>query len=121
MSKDPFEDYNRHLLQLPDHILRDLARNDCAQRSYRKTAVEILCNRKSQYAKHEDLRELVEELQAEFEGIQFEFPAITSNPGPGPMTCGVTTKTMFGQDPSPEELPAPESRKSKKKEDVDAP
>ena len=117
MPKDPFDDQNRHLLDLPDHVLRDLARNDCAQRDYRKLAVEILCNRKSRLAQHEDLREFVQELEVEFEGIQFEFPAIEVS-GPGPLTSSITTKTMFGQ-PDEEEVEV-KPRKSKKKEEIDA-
>ena len=101
--KDPFFDYYQHQLSLPDHILRDLARNECAEKSYRKNAVEILRNRKSPYVRHEDLRDLLEEIEAELEGIQFEFPApsedvVAAPPSPGPLTAGVTTKTMFGSE-----------------------
>lgn len=94
MSKvDPLDDHNRHLVGLPDHVLRDIARNEAASREYRKAAVERLVVLKSPHAKHPDLRELVQELEIELEGIQFEYP---SSEGPGPLTCGVTTETMFG-------------------------
>lgn len=72
---DPFDDKYRHLKDFPDHVLRDLGRNDSAQRDYRKRAVEILLVRKSAYAKHDDLRELVYEIEAELDGVQFEYPA----------------------------------------------
>jgi len=36
---------------------------------------------------------LVEELEIELEGIVFEHPAPS---GPGPMTAGVTTRTLYG-------------------------
>ena len=91
---DPFDDHGRHLQSLPDSTLRDLGLNECADRDYRKLAVEILFNRKSPYLKHEGLREFVQELEIELEGIQFEFPA----PGPGPMTSSITTATMFGHE-----------------------
>jgi hypothetical protein len=95
---DPFFDGYRHLQPLPDSTLRDLARNEAAPRDYRKFAVELLWVRKSPYAKHTDLREFVRELEAEYEGISFEFPAPEVGEGPKPITAGVTTATMFGQD-----------------------
>ena len=104
---DPFDDRGRHLKHLTDEILRDTARNECAPRDYRKLAVEILLVRKSPYVKHEDLRELVHELNIELDGLQFEYPA----PPPSPtMTAGFTTKNLFG-----EEVPIPEVK------DQDAP
>ena len=102
--KDPFFDYHLHLLQLPDHVLRDLARNECAGRDYRKHAVEVLYNRKSPLVKHEDLRDLLEEIEAELEGIQFEFPAPSEEvkhetpEAVGAPSASITTKTMFGCD-----------------------
>ena len=110
---DPFFDSNRHLLHLPDHILRDLGRNEAAPRDYRKAAVELLVNRRSPYAAHTDLQGFVQELNAEMEGIQFEHPAPESAFIPvvensGPLKSSVTTTTMFSQDvvdnqPEPEE------------------
>jgi len=94
---DPFFDGYRHLQPLPDSTLRDLARNEAAPRDYRKFATELLWVRKSPYVKHTDLQEFVQEISAEYEGIQFEFPAPEVEPGPGPLTSGVTTTTMFGQ------------------------
>ena len=98
--KDPFFDYHLHLLQLQDYVLRDLARNGAADRSYRKNAVEILRNRKSPFVRHEDLRELLEEIEAELEGIQYEFPAPTEEIKPaastGAPSASITTATMFG-------------------------
>jgi hypothetical protein len=101
MSKiaDPFSDGYRHLNHLPDSTLRDLARNDAAPRDYRKFAVELLWVRESPYVKHTDLREFVRELEAEYEGISFEFPPPTAEEGPGPLTSSVTTTTMFEQEP----------------------
>jgi hypothetical protein len=101
MQKDPFFDYHVHQLSLPDHVLRDLARNECAEKSYRKNAVEILYNRKSPLVRHEDLRDLLEEIEAELEGLQFEFPApkeeIKSEPpNAGAPSASITTGTMFG-------------------------
>jgi hypothetical protein len=98
--KDPFFDYFQHQLVLPDHVLRDLARNECAEKAYRKNAVEILRNRKSPLVRHEDLRDLLEEIEAELEGIQYEFPAPSeekkeSEPTGAP-SASITTRTMFG-------------------------
>jgi hypothetical protein len=109
MSKtfDPFFDGYRHLRPLSSEILRDLARNECAPRDYRKAAVELLVDRKSPFVKHADLFGLVQELEVELDGIQFEFPA--PEPGPGPLTTSITTATMFSDGPSQvkEELNAP--------------
>ena len=91
---DPLFDNFAHLKTFPDHILRDIARNDCAEHDYRKHAVEILVVRKSPLAKHPDLQSFVDELDVELEGIQFEHPDL----GPGPLVAGVTTKTMFADD-----------------------
>ena len=97
---DPFDDHNAHLKPFPDSILRDIARNGSAPHDYRKAAVELLLNRKSPLAQHEDLREFVWELEAEMEGIQLEFPApaeeVKQEEKPGPLRASVTTKTMFG-------------------------
>src|ERR1700678_3117940 len=92
---DPFFDGNRHLLDLPDTVLRDLGRNEAAPRDYRKAAVEILFHRKSPYVKHSDLRQFVDELEIELEGIVFDHPPL----GPGPLSSSVTTKTMFSDGP----------------------
>jgi hypothetical protein len=98
--KDPFFDYHLHLLQLQDYVLRDLARNGAADRSYRKNAVEILRNRKSPFVRHEDLRELLEEIEAELEGIQYDFPApveeVKKESSTGAPSASITTATMFG-------------------------
>lgn len=98
--KDPFFDYHLHLLQLQDSVLRDLARNECAEKSYRKHAVEVLRNRKSPFVRHEDLRELLEEIEAELEGIQYDFPApveeVKKEASTGAPSASITTKTMFG-------------------------
>lgn len=103
---DPLDDHYLHLKPLPDSTLRDVARNDAAPRDYRKFAVELLWVRKSPYVKHTDLREFVQELEAEYDGISFEFPAPKIEEGVGPLTAGVTTKTMFGPDES-DEVPIP--------------
>lgn len=98
-ANNPFFDHYLHLRSLPDATLRDLGRNEAAPRDYRKFAVELLLNRRSPYAKHSDLQQFVTELEAEMDGIQTEFPAPEPvDPGPGPLTCSVTTKTMFGGD-----------------------
>jgi hypothetical protein len=89
---DPFFDNYSHLKPFPDFVLRDIARNGSAQKDYRLKAFEILVNRESPYAKHEDFRGLAQELEIELEGIQFEFHP---DPSPKPMTCGVTTETLF--------------------------
>jgi hypothetical protein len=103
MPTDPFEDHNKHLLHLPDHILRDLGRNEAAPRDYRKAAVELLLNRRSPYAAHTDLQGFVHELEAEMEGIQFEFPApetaFSQATETGPLSASVTTTTMFSDGP----------------------
>ena len=96
-ANNPFFDHYLHLRSLPDATLRDLGRNEAAPRDYRKFAVELLLNRRSPYAKHSDLQQFVVELEAEMDGIQTEFPA-PEPVGPGPLTCSVTTKTMFGGD-----------------------
>ena len=100
MTQDPFDDHNSHLNPLPDNILLDLARNECAPHGYRLSAVEILRTRKSPKLMHEDIRWLVNELEIELSGIQFEHPAPS---GPGPMTSSVTTKMMFADGPPEEE------------------
>ena len=98
-ANNPFFDHYLHLRPLPDATLRDLGRNEAAPRDYRKFAVELLLHRRSPYAKHSDLQQFVAELETEMDGIQTEFPAPEPvDPGPGPLTCSVTTKTMFGQD-----------------------
>jgi hypothetical protein len=98
-ANNPFFDHYLHLRSLPDSTLRDLGRNEAAPRDYRKFAVELLLNRRSPYAEHSDLQQFVTELEAEMDGIQTEFPAPEPvDPGPGPLTCSVTTKTMFGGD-----------------------
>ena len=98
-ANNPFFDHYLHLRSLPDSTLRDLGRNEADPRDYRKFAVELLLHRRSPYAKHSDLQQFVVELEAEMDGIQTEFPAPEPvDPGPGPLTCSVTTKTMFGGD-----------------------
>jgi len=91
MPQDPWDDHNAHLVPFPDHLLFDIARNEAAQRAYRRHAVEILVNRKSPKVKHPDLADLVAELEIELDGIQFEYPAPS---GPGPLIASVTTETM---------------------------
>jgi hypothetical protein len=91
MPTDPFFDNYAHLTQFPDHILRDLGRNDAAPHDYRKQAVELLVVRKSPFAKHEDLRRFVEELNVELDGVEFEHPPQTPT-----LRASVTTATMFG-------------------------
>lgn len=105
-NRDPFEDNSAHLKTFPDHILLDIARNDSAQHPYRLLAVEILRARKSSKIKHPDIQHLVAELEIELEGIEFEHPAPS---GPGPLTAGVTTATMFGDGPVIDNsIPAPQ-------------
>ena len=122
-KKDPFEDNCRHLTTFPDHVLRDLARNDCAGHDYRKHAVEVLLVRKSPMVQHPDLRQFLEELEVELDGIEFDHP----DPGPGPLTASVTTATMFGADLVPTDpsdpLPTRAPRKPRKTKDTptDAP
>jgi len=95
---DPFDDKHQHLKSFPDHVLRDLVRNESADMGYRSFAFELLYNKKSPYVQHEDFKYFREKLEAEFEGIQFEFPAPSEETeSSGPLTAGVTTKTMFGE------------------------
>ena len=94
VKNDPLFDNFAHLKTFPDHLLRDIARNDCADHDYRKHAVEILVTRKSPVVKHPDLQPFVHELNVELEGIQFEYPDL----GAGPLTSSVTTETMFSDD-----------------------
>ena len=101
---DPLFDNFAHLKTFPDHILRDIARNDCAEHDYRKHAVEILVVRKSPLVKHPDLQPFVHELYVELDGIPFEYP----DPGPGPLVAGVTTKTMFANEVVRDSLSDPE-------------
>ena len=98
--KDPFFDYHQHLKVLPDHVLRDIARNDCADRDYRRQAVEILVVRKSVMANHPELSDLKAELDVELEGLQFEYPdPEEEKQTSGPLVASVTTKTMFSDPP----------------------
>lgn len=98
MPQDLWDDRDAHLKEFPDHLLFDIARNDSAQRPYRRHAVEILVVRKSPKVKHPDLADLVAELEIELDGIQFEYPAPS---GSGPLVASVTTETMM-QDASVE-------------------
>lgn len=86
---DPFDDKGIHLKGFPDSTLLDIARNGAAQRDYRLTAVEILKVRKSRHINHPDIQGLVQELEIELDGIEFEHPAPS-----GALTASVTTKTM---------------------------
>ena len=102
-ANNPFFDHYAHLKTFPDHILRDLARNEAAPHDYRKFAVELLVNRKSPFAKHPDLFRFVTELEVELDGIVFEHPAPSSEP----MKASVTTTTMFSDGPVVD-VPEPE-------------
>lgn len=93
-TRDPFDDNCAHLATFPDHILRDLARNDCAGHEYRKHAVEVLLVRKSPLVKHPDLLQFVQELEVELDGIEFEHPDPGYSQGT-PLSASVTTNTMF--------------------------
>lgn len=95
MPQDLWDDRDAHLKEFPDHLLFDIARNDSAQRPYRRHAVEILVVRKSPRVKHPDLADLVAELEIELDGIQFEHPAPS---GPGPLVASVTTASMQADD-----------------------
>ena len=132
-TRDPFADNSAHLKTFPDHVLLDIARNDAAQKPYRLLAVEILQVRKSPLIKHPDIQFLVSELEIELDGIVFEHPAPG---GPGPMTSGVTTKTMFSDGPvvenetkgetdvppTPLSVPTePKPKKPRKPKETDAP
>lgn len=106
--KDPFFDFHAHLKLLPDHVLRDLARNDCAGWDYRKHAVEVLHVRKSPMVYHPDLKELHAELEAELDGLIFDHPDLSVTNAPnlpslqtvtGPLVASVTTATMFSDGP----------------------
>ncbi len=102
-TRDPFDDNCAHLATFPDHILRDIATNECAQHDYRKHAVEVLLVRKSPLVQHPDLRIFVDELEVELDGIEFDHPA--PEDAPGPLTASVTTETMFSDPPPvPEEV-----------------
>jgi hypothetical protein len=90
----------------PDHVLLDIARNGSAQQDYRLLAVEILNARKSPKLQHPDIQFLVRDLEIELEGIVFEHPAPS---GPGPLTAGVTTATMFADVPIQNEFTGFES------------
>lgn len=132
-TRDPFADNSAHLKTFPDHVLLDIARNDAAQKPYRLLAVEILQVRKSPLIKHPDIQFLVSELEIELDGIVFEHPAPG---GPGPMTSGVTTKTMFSDGPVVENetkgetdvppteptpvLPQPKAKTTRKPKEPDA-
>ena len=98
MPQDPWDDHNRHLQHLPDQVLFSVARNDCADRGYRRHAVEILVTRKSHYAKNPELADLVAELEIELDGIEFEHPV---QRGPGPLVASVTTDTLQANDVVP--------------------
>lgn len=105
MPQDPWNDHNAHLKDMPDQVLFDVARNESAQRPYRRHAVEILVTRKSPRVKHPDLQDLVKELEIELDGIQFEYPAAQ---GVGPLVASVTTDSMFGEPiwPTPDPISA---------------
>jgi hypothetical protein len=131
--KDPFFDYHAHLKLLPDYVLRDIARNDCAERDYRRQAVEVLVVRKSSLANHPELADLKAELDVELDGLQFEYPAPEEAPAKnsGPLVASVTTATMFSDghvpETEPDVPPAPADpvppqpqRTRKPKEPVDA-
>lgn len=95
---DPWDDNREHLKSFPDHILLDIARNDAAELRYRLLAVELLQRMKSPRANHEDIRHLVRELDIEMEGVQTEFEFPITNVPAGPLSCSVTTATLYGEE-----------------------
>lgn len=60
-----------HLSGLTDEVLRDMARNEAADKLWRKAAIKFLIDRKSKYANHPDFfslyKEIIEERDAERE------------------------------------------------------
>lgn len=96
--KDLWEDRWDHLKHLPDHILLDIARNGAAELRYRLYAVELLQRLKSPRIYHEDIQFLVRQLDIEMDGVETEFEYVAPVSGPGPLTCSVTTSTMFGEE-----------------------
>jgi hypothetical protein len=89
--QDIWDDKWHHLQHLPDGVLRDLARNESAARDYRRFAVELLANRKSEMVKHPEFAPFLLELKIELEGIEFESPVSSG----GALIASITTETMF--------------------------
>ena len=89
--KDIWDDRGAHLAHLPDGVLRDLARNESATRDYRRFAVELLANRKSEMVKHPEFAPFLLELKIELEGIEFESPVS----GGGALIASITTETLY--------------------------
>lgn len=91
-----WEDRYDHLNHLPESQLFDLARNESADVEFRQCAVEIM--RKKGYTKsnHPEIAHLSDE-----PFVQLELPFDTIQ---DPMTCGVTTETMFGVQAEPVEV-----------------
>jgi len=57
-----------HLGHLPGQILLDIARNESAQREWRKAAVELMIDKGFSQAKHPELQSFVAEIAAERAG-----------------------------------------------------
>lgn len=105
----PSEFRDVSLAHLTNEILRDLARNESSQHAWRKAAVEFLLDRKSPYAQHPDLNNLLQaiktervaamehaiakdEVQAVVEAA-IEAP-LDEIPQPGPFVASFTTKNL---------------------------
>lgn len=85
------------LLAYPDETLRDIARNEACPYDYRMSAVERLVAKNSPYAKHEELADLVRELDEEMQGVPLVFPPPEPEPEPETppvLKASVTTATM---------------------------
>lgn len=68
----------QQLQHLPGQILRDLARNDSAQHSWRKAAVQLMLEKGYPEASHPDLVWLVQEVKAEMD-VKQEVEAIVES------------------------------------------
>jgi hypothetical protein len=88
--KDIWDDRFEHLQHLPPFVLLNLARNESATRDYRRFAVELLVNKKSELVKHPDVAPFLLELKVELAGIEFEQP----DHGGGALIASITTETL---------------------------
>lgn len=83
---------------LTPEVLRDIARNDSASRSWKKAAIKFLMDRNHRFQHHPDLRELreeiIEEQEAEREVQAVVESAIEAPININPETLPVTTQTV---------------------------
>jgi hypothetical protein len=98
------------IVNFPEFVLFDLARNESATKEWRRAAFILLLERKSKKAYYPELRELRFEIEAEQRAKQEVESLVESavndhRPEPdsgGPFRTSVTTKTMYQDEEPPQ-------------------